>query len=792
MSDSGSRAVKLTADSARADAEQLLVQTTNATATKNSIIFNNIQLLTDNVTKYAQNVLNNPSVFPAANWRFDNHVKRMPAGYYTNGKDEPTSIYFQSYIALSPQIKRDMELLSYLNYALPQAAQNEPNAVAFYFLGTQGQTLYYPNISVGEVVPPDYNPTQDDFYTVAAPENNPEKKVRWSKIYDDPLGNGLLLTAAGPIYTANGEFKGIMGMDISLNTIAKNIEDYSPIKGSYAFLIDGSGRAIALPEKAYSDILGRDHKKGEFGVNLQNVKGGFGDVLSSMRQRQSGFKTLTVDEDKALYAAYAPIQGTDFSLGIVARQADVLKVVSVLRAQVNDSKNQVLYGQIIPFAIVLLLVVWILGFLYIRYITQPIIALTEQTRKVTQGHFKQIPINASSNEIGKLAAAFNKMTAELAKSYQALQRKVRELAATNAKDDAIFRSMGDGVVVTDNAGKVLLVNAVASKLLAIPADKAVGRQFADYELYDTEHNLIPAHNLPMHVALTSGKKVQREVLVLQQNDSKSWLAVTATPVTQAGNIIGVIQVIRDVTKEREVDRMKTEFISVASHQLRTPLSAIKWFSEMLVKKEVGELNEQQDEFARTILDSASRMNELLNALLNISRLESGRFIIKPEPTDLKGLITSAVRNLPGQTAARKQKLTVSVDPLLAKVNIDPRLVGQVYMNLLSNAIKYTPTGGKITVTVTCDQKNIISTVKDTGYGIPKQDQSKVFQKFFRASNIVSIETDGTGLGMYFVKAIVESWGGKIWFESEENKGTAFTFTLPLKGMKAKQGEVTIE
>lgn len=440
---------------------------------------------------------------------------------------------------------------------------------------------------------------------------------------------------------------------------------------------------------------------------------------------------------------------------------------------------------------------------FARFFTRPITMLTEKTRLIMQGDFTQRIIVNTRDEVGTLAAAFNKMTDELDKSYQALENKVaertkalnqniQELSDAKAKDEAILDSLGEGMIVSDSNGKVLLVNELAGDLLGLDAASVVGKEFAAELLDESSGTPIPAAERPMEVALHTGQKTSRQVKSIHADGQKFALGITASPVLQQGKVIGSVQIIRDITREKEVDRMKTEFISLASHQLRTPLSAIRWFSEMLVTGDAGELKPEQKEFAQNVYDSTQRMIALVGSLLNISRIESGRIRIDPQPTDVHDLVKGIVNDLKGKTEERKQTIIVSVHDDLPQVNLDARLIGQVYMNLLTNAIKYSPKGGEISVFVSRKDDELVSQVTDNGYGIPKAQQDKMFQKFFRASNVSKVETDGTGLGMYLVKAIIESSGGKIWFESEEGKGTTFWFSLPMSGMQAKEGEVTID
>jgi PAS domain S-box-containing protein len=238
----------------------------------------------------------------------------------------------------------------------------------------------------------------------------------------------------------------------------------------------------------------------------------------------------------------------------------------------------------------------------------------------------------------------------------------------------------------------------------------------------------------------------------------------------------VIGSMMDITQRKEAERMKSDFVSFVSHQLRTPLAGMNWMLELAADTE-GVPDEARANIADA-RESAARLVTLVNDLLDIARLESGRIATEPETLALRSLTQSVVAEMQTLVDERRHALEVQCDASLPDVLADAQLLRQVVGNLLSNAIKYTPAGGRIVVTISRHDGSVTWAVKDTGVGIPRAAQGRLFEKFYRAENAVSLDSEGTGLGLHLVRLIVEQAGGRVWCESEEGRGATFAFTLP--------------
>ena len=232
-----------------------------------------------------------------------------------------------------------------------------------------------------------------------------------------------------------------------------------------------------------------------------------------------------------------------------------------------------------------------------------------------------------------------------------------------------------------------------------------------------------------------------------------------------------------LAKSQELDRAKTEFVGLASHQLRTPLTAISWYTEMLLKKDFGDLNAKQADYLGEIYAGNQRMIDLVDDLLNTSRIDMGTLKIKPELVNLAEVMENTLNEFSPQTNQKNISIEKKFSRNLPLVKIDPEHLGIVFQNILSNSVKYTSPKGKIMVEMRRQNSHILVKIADNGWGIPAAQQKKIFTKLFRADNVRKKDTEGTGLGLYIARAIVKKSGGKIWFESKENKGTIFFITL---------------
>ncbi len=363
-----------------------------------------------------------------------------------------------------------------------------------------------------------------------------------------------------------------------------------------------------------------------------------------------------------------------------------------------------------------------------------------------------------------------------------LARSNLEIKIERNELKSIISNLRDGIIAYDPNFKILIFNAAAEGIFGVQSQKVIGSYLAPEKVREPGFQLLSQVVFPSlapMVVRQSETGVYPQIVDISFDEPKLELRVSTDKIVDPnGRLLGFVKLIHDRTREIALLRSKTEFIAVASHQLRTPLTGIHWALEALAK-------ENFDANIKDIIDKAfeasTKLSKTVNDLLDVSKIEEGRFGYQFENIDIVNFIEEIVGKI--NDFAKQFNIKINFQkPKEASIALsaDPQKLSMVFSNLIENAIKYNVENGEVIVGVERveGQPYVKVSVKDTGIGIPADQMDKLFTKFFRAENVVKVVTDGTGLGLYIVKNIVKRHGGEIWAESEINRGSTFSFTLP--------------
>ncbi len=401
-----------------------------------------------------------------------------------------------------------------------------------------------------------------------------------------------------------------------------------------------------------------------------------------------------------------------------------------------------------------------------------------------------VPIGVRDEVLGVLVAYFYEPHQFTEKEIQLLSslaahtaiamdnaRHYEEVRLQQSRLAQIFDSTSDGMLLMTPDGRVQTANRRAGDLLAVKASTLVGIELTELLAW---HRAEGPDYQRMFTALRSfvddperGGEGDLELRALRR--ILHW--VSQPTKDSSGAPSGFTLTFHDVTQEREVSRMKSDFVSFVTHQLRTPLAGIKWMLELAAQD--ADMPAESASYVQDAREAAQRLIELVNDLLDVSRLERGKLAVALKPVDLGALTRDVLAETAVLVQEKRHRVSLSGDAGVPAALADEQLLRQVVVNLVSNAIKYTPEGGTIDVRLERDADALRWSIRDSGIGIPQASQAKLFEKFYRAENVVTLETEGTGLGLYLVRLIMEQLGGRVWCESEEGAGATFLFTLPL-------------
>ncbi len=366
----------------------------------------------------------------------------------------------------------------------------------------------------------------------------------------------------------------------------------------------------------------------------------------------------------------------------------------------------------------------------------------------------------NEERVEKLRNQLNFVTRELIE-------KTLKVAEQKNKLDAIIDGMGDGLVAGDESGRIIQYNKTAQSLLLFPEEDVSGQLFTE---------LNPAIAAAIHLDPKNPAAISKQEVNVSFDRKE--LRVCASPIfDQEKHHFGFVLILQDRTKQAEVDRMKSELISIVSHELRSPLTSIKGYVDLMMTGDLGDVPESMRSYLSIVSSNAGKLAALIDDMLDLSRIESGKLIMSFGKVDIKYLCDYVYLTIKPQAEQKKQQFSLDVDPNVVVSGDVDRLL-QVLTNLVSNAIKYTPNGGSIAITAGSRNGKVYIAVKDTGIGISAADRERLFQKFFRVKNDKTANIGGTGLGLCIAESIIKAHNGKILVESEENQGSVFTIELP--------------
>jgi PAS domain S-box-containing protein len=389
---------------------------------------------------------------------------------------------------------------------------------------------------------------------------------------------------------------------------------------------------------------------------------------------------------------------------------------------------------------------------------------------------------------GRLCEALaSQVTAAIANArlYQHVTELLRTRQEEASQRQAILESIADGVVVADARGRVIMANAAAERIFETPRTEIIGRGISQvYKGLSQEAGLLPGVTPPSRTGFL------QSTFNLREKTIRASLAPVYLP---EGELLGVVAVFRDVTKEAAAERAKSRFIGTVSHELRTPMTSVKGYLDLLIGGMAGEINATQKRFLSTIKVNADRMINVINNMIYVSDLDGTPLQLNVKPTNVAKQINEAVAAIREQLEVRDLALSLEVADDLPHVRADPTHLRHVLDNLLSNACKFTYPGGQIKIGAQLREGDgeadsagvLLVSIADTGVGIAMEEQEKIFEPFYRAENQLEMEASGGGVGLTVARSLIQAHGGRMWVESELGQGSVFYFTLPLSEQESQ-------
>lgn len=667
----------------------------------------------------------------------------------------------------------------------------------------------------------EYDPRQRPWYL----NTLLTERANWSKIYTF-TGGELGITASNLFYDSQGNFRGVMGVDIILSLISDYLENIKISQNSQVFIVERSGLLVATSTGEEPFTMRENDKQAQRLAALKSPNKLTVETtqhllkryehLSRIQQPEQLDFQLNGERQFVQVVPYRDQLGLDWLIVVVVPEADFM-------SKIHANTRTTILLCIIAFGAAIAI-----GILTAQWVTKPILRLNQAAKAISQGKWNYKVASSRCDEVRELAESFNCMAEQLQESFTVLEAKNAAMQQLNnrliqseARLYQFLDSLPVGVLVYDGVqDKLTFINQTAKALFRkeIIPDTSLDKFAQAYQLYLAgTDQLYPPKALPLIRAL-KGKSLKTENIEIRHPDRVIPCEVLAKPIYDChGNIIYAIVVFEDITQRKQaeterqnftaqlklkneelerLDKLKDEFLANTSHELRTPLNGMIGIAESMLEGATGTLSEQQRKNLIMIAHSGHRLSTLVNDILDFSKLRHNTIQLQVKPTGLREITEIVLTLSQSLTRTKKLELINTISRDLPAVKADENRLQQIFHNLIGNAIKFTDSGYvKVSAQVINWDKDrngtaknhhkkrfsteIAVTVSDTGIGIAKDKIDRIFESFEQADGSTARQYGGTGLGLAVTKQLVELHGGKIWVESTVNVGSNFTFTLPI-------------
>ena len=592
---------------------------------------------------------------------------------------------------------------------------------------------------------------------------------------------------------------------IGLATSAFAVYSFSNLRDTFSLMLHDNYESVRAAQNMFKALGGEENAQlsmliqdndayFQFSTNRSNFlgwlekakQGSLNDrekiVLGRITQDSYRYTQLTDSLYHLLQMKRQTTAATEFRTKLIIPVAKSLKDGCFEYLEINqdamtlteDKLNQTASDATLTVITISIVAVFLSFFTSIRFsrsIILPAEKLTRSVRNISSGQLNQkIDLN-TDDEIGELSREFNKMTERL-RTYE--QMNIQQLIAEKKKSETIVENIADPVIVTDKNGVLVLMNQAAAAVFDVRGADWQGKFVRE---------VVGNQSWAEMLELGGTRRIEQEhrdpLFAFTRNDLKLYFRPRqAHIVDEHGYIQGVVTLLQDVTRFKNLDRMKSEFIATVSHELRTPLTSLSMGIDILSQEVIGSVNQRQKDLLIAAKDDSERLRKLVKELLDLSKLESGKYEMKKEFVDFRRLVTDAVRPLSLPFEEKHIRLELTIPEHLPALSADSHQLAWVITNLLSNALRYTDTGGKVQLTAREEKQGLFVTVADTGHGISQENLETVFDKFVQVKSSTETTPGSVGLGLAIAREVVEAHGGRIWVESQVGIGSTFFFTIP--------------